>query len=318
MKSHALAEKYEINRLPDGGTEFSMTSETGVIKQVCYNIFEGIDLIYNEIKSMKDFVCIPQKNGRIIEIDYCKEGRLEHCEGGELFYISSGDISIHKLGRELCEDKYPTGRYQGITIQLDLDKTPHCFSEVLEDVTVQPERLAEKFRLNKQIFYVLRQFPNIQHIFSELYNIPDAIRKGYLKLKTLEILLFLSAIEPEKCRAEQRSFPAAKEELAKKISAYICDNLSKEITVLSLAERFSVSEYSIKTAFRDVYGMTAAEYIRTQRMNKAAVLLSTSDITVLEAAAQTGYENGSKFAAVFRKTMGMSPSTYRNSHYRKS
>lgn len=318
MKKHPINGKYEIDNLADGATIFSMKSASGEVTQICHNIFSGINVIYNDIQLKNDFACVPQKNGRIIEIDYCKEGRLEHCEGGKLFYVSSGDISIHKLDRELCEDKYPTGRYQGITIQLDLDKTPYCFSGVPEDVAVQPERLAEKFRLNKQMFYVLRQFPNIQHIFSELYNIPDAIRKGYLKLKTLEILLFLSAIEPEKCRAEQRSFPAAKEELAKKISAYICDNLSREITVLSLAERFSVSGYSIKTAFRDVYGMTAAEYIRTQRMNKAAVLLSTSDITVLEVAAQTGYENGSKFAAVFRKTMGMSPSTYRNSHYRKS
>ena len=317
MKKHHVIGKYEIKNLADGGIIFSMKSDSGEVMQTCYNVFSGINVIYNDIRLKNSFACKPEKNGRFIEINYCQKGRLEHCAGDELFYISSGDISIHKPVSEMYEEKYPTGHYQGITIQLDLDRTPHCFSEILEDITIQPEQLAEKFRLNEQRFYIMRQFPNIQHIFSGFYDIPDGIRKGYLKVKALELLLFLSTIKPEKIKPEQRSFTAAKEELARKISAYICDNLSEQITLLSLSERFSVSEYSIKTAFRDVYGMTAAEYIRTQRMNKAAVLLSTSDITVLEAAAQTGYENGSKFAAVFRKTMGMTPCAYRRSHYRK-
>ena len=48
-------------------------------------------------------------------------------------------------------------------------------------------------------------------------------------------------------------------------------------------------------------------------MNQAAVLLKTKrDMSVAEISGCVGYDSPSKFAIVFRKVMGMSPTEYRN------
>ena len=47
------------------------------------------------------------------------------------------------------------------------------------------------------------------------------------------------------------------------------------------------------------------------KMHGAAVLLRTTDRTVLDIAGQFGYDNGSKFARAFRDVIGVSPAAYR-------
>ena len=51
------------------------------------------------------------------------------------------------------------------------------------------------------------------HIFAELYSVPEAIRKGYFKVKILELLLFLSAF-PVQAAQPQHSYPQAQVQLA--------------------------------------------------------------------------------------------------------
>ena len=43
--------------------------------------------------------------------------------------------------------------------------------------------------------YVIPGEPAIEHIFSELYNVPVKIKKDYFKIKVLELLLYLDALE---------------------------------------------------------------------------------------------------------------------------
>ena len=76
---------------------------------------------------------------------------------------------------------------------------------------------------------------------------------------------------------------------------------------------FHVSQTVLKGAFKGVYGVPVYSYMRTQKMQSAALLLKQTDLPVMEIAGRSGYDNGSKFAAAFRDIMGMSPNEYRNS-----
>ena len=58
-------------------------------------------------------------------------------------------------------------------------------------------------------------------------------------------------------------------------------------------------------------GQNISVYLRETRMKKAAELLSTTKLSVAEAAEQVGYINQSKFASVFKKQFGLSPLEYR-------
>ena len=53
---------------------------------------------------------------------------------------------------------------------------------------------------------------DVEHIFSELYAVPAGIRRGYFKVKVLELLLFLSALD---VAHEKHGYTAAQVRLAR-------------------------------------------------------------------------------------------------------
>ena len=61
------------------------------------------------------------------------------------------------------------------------------------------------------------------HIFSELYSVPEGIRKGYFKVKILELLLFLSAF-PIQAAQPQHGYSLSQVQLAEQIGAYLLEN----------------------------------------------------------------------------------------------
>ena len=66
--------------------------------------------------------------------------------------------------------------------------------------------LAEKF-CDRSGYFAARSSARVEHIFSELYQVPEAFRMGYFKVKILELLLFLSALE---LPAGRRSYSGAR------------------------------------------------------------------------------------------------------------
>ena len=158
--------------------------------------------------------------------------------------------------------------------------------------------------------YITRSNESIEHIFSELYSVPGEIKKGYLKVKILELLLFLSAMEPEAAE-ETKMVSAAHARLAKDICRYLTERMDRKVTLDMLAETFHVSATLIKNCFKDVYGVSVYSYIRTQKMEKAAVMLRETEMQITEIAGALGYDNSSKFAKAFKDVKGVTPGVYR-------
>ena len=102
-------------------------------------------------------------------------------------------------------------------------------------------------------------------------------------------------------------------EIAKRAAQILSDDLRQHIPVRQIAERFSVSETSLKNYFRGVYGQNISTWLREIRMNEAARLLSDTKRPIAEISEQVGYSNQGKFAAVFKKQFGLSPLEYRRS-----
>ena len=92
-------------------------------------------------------------------------------------------------------------------------------------------------------------------------------------------------------------------EIAKRAAQILSDDLRQHIPVRQIAERFSVSETSLKNYFRGVYGQNISTWLREIRMNEAARLLSDTKRPIAEISEQVGYSNQGKFAAVFKKAV---------------
>ena len=119
---------------------------------------------------------------------------------------------------------FPTGHYHGITVTIDPDAAPECLSCFLQDVNVCPSAIIERFCSDSN-YFTARSSPQVKHIFSELYSVPENVRKGYFKVKILELLLFLSSLpaDPPKKSGYTRSQIA----LAQQVCAYLSENCER-------------------------------------------------------------------------------------------
>ena len=299
----------EIMRREDDCTVYRLTNDSGDVVMTSFDVFPGIHLIYNDVHIQR---CEIERTdiGDIIEINHCREGRIE-CEFRDEFcYLSQGDVSISRKKDAGHDSYFPGSHYHGISIMIDVERTPDCFSCFLKDVEVRPSVLIDKFCSGDTCF-VMRAKPELEHVFSELYSVPESIRKGYFKVKVLEILLFLSGIDPHDEQSERISIPKSKVVLAKRICRYLTEHMDSRFTVDQLSECFHVSGTQIKSSFKSVYGTSMYSFVRTQKMQEAALMLKRSNRTILDIAGQFGYDNASKFSKAFQTVMGMAPSEYR-------
>ena len=279
----------------------------GSVLRTCYPVFPGIRLLYNDVHAA---ACTVERlpHTRVLEIDHCREGRVEHQEGESSTFLAPGDLSVRCRDAGAHVSRFPTGHYHGITVSIDLDAAPRCLSCLMEDVEVEPRQLAEKFCPAGRSF-TARSSPRVAHVFSELYEVPPEIRRGYCKVKVLELLLFLRGLPLPR---EEGRYTAAQVALARQVSDYLLAHAEQRPTIQELAERFRTSPTQLKNSFRGVFGMSPAAYIRAQKMHRAAALLRETDRTVLDIAGSFGYDNGSKFAKAFRDVIGVSPNAYRS------
>lgn len=311
LEQHLEGENITVTHPAPGCSVCRIASDEGSIDLTIYDVFPGICLIYNDVHIPRCTVTINHPVGNIVEIEHCREGRIECRDGDHYFYLAQGDISIRKkygTGREL---EFPLSHYHGLAILIDLDKVPKCLGCLLDGVDIEPAHLVERFRLEEHHHIALRQLPNIEHIFSELYTVPESVRKGYQKVKVLEILLFLSSLEPKRDEQKCSRFSRKQVNLAKAVAAFLAEHLNDHITIEELAARFDTSPTQLKASFRGVYGTSVQAYQREQKMRAAARMLLTTNMSVQEIAGQFGYANSSKFSAAFQRVLGMTPNKYR-------
>lgn len=274
-----------------------------------YAVFPGITLIFNRFAECAGGD-LPGGGAGILMIDHCRGGRVEYAAGGALCFLAAGDLLISQPETSARAAGFPQRCYDGITIRIDVAAAPACLSCLLDDVEVSPAHLAEKFCGGGRTF-VARSDASIEHIFSELYAVPPEIRKGYFKVKILELLLFLRALDVKKNETDTHILSPSQLALAREVCAYLTARMDERITLDMLARAFHVSGTSIKNSFKAVYGTSLYAYIRAQKMQAAAKRLAETERSVLEIAGDFGYDNASKFAKAFRDAFGVTPGEYR-------
>nr|WP_303664334.1 AraC family transcriptional regulator [Ruminococcus bromii] len=306
---------YGMIQTVEHGESFSIyrsQDSTGDCEITVYPVFSGIELVYYDVHMQSCDINLA-KGREMLIITHCQEGRIEfEYKNGEYLYLASGDLSIQKNTENIRHRYCPLSHYHGVSVAIDMNRVPRCFSCILDDVFVSPEELEMKFCSEKP-YSIMRENISIEHIFSELYSVPENIRKGYHKVKVLELLLFLSGLEYKGESEERRYFSRSQVTAAKEAKKYLLAHLDEHITITELADMLGISSTSLKICFKGVYGDTINGYITNCKMQKAASLLKSTDKSVLEIAGIVGYNNGSKFAGAFRRVMNKSPNEYRKS-----
>lgn len=99
--------------------------------------------------------------------------------------------------------------------------------------------------------------------------------------------------------------------IVKEAKTLIMNDLTRRITAKEMADRFGISESSFKLYVKGILGDSYLSYFQKKRMEKAAELLESTSLKVIEIANAVGYENQGKFARVFAEQYGVSPLEFR-------
>lgn len=288
---------------------FHLKNESGVGDITLYHVFPGIELVYND---MHMAYCNKEQKpaSDVMEINYCREGRSECLFGEhEYCYMSAGDLSFCSLQENSHQSEFPTAHYHGITVTVDFSGITDEMEKVLELLAVDLQRIRELAQM--QDFTIIRANQTIEHIFSELYTVPEKLRQGYIRVKVLEILLVLTGLELQMKPSDHAHFSEVQIRVIKEIHAFLVEHFEEHYTIDELSERFEMSPTVMKKCFKGVYGDSIYSYMKTYRLQVAERLLKESDLTVGEIAAKAGYLNPNKFTSAFRAEYGMPPTAYR-------
>ena len=230
-------------------TVYRLGGADGEVVQTVFPVFPGIEIVYHDVHAT---ACAMQRTRApgCLEIHHCREGRIAYPYGDACFFLSPGDLAIVRRSAAAAPARFPTGHYHGITVSIDPARAPDCLSCFLEDVEVRPSALIEKFCADSACF-VTRSSQGVAHIFAELYSVPEAIRKGYFKVKILELLLFLSAF-PVQAAQPQHSYPQAQVQLAEQIGAYLLENTERRRVDAQLGALLPQLRYPARVRQRDL------------------------------------------------------------------
>ncbi|MEK8208687.1 helix-turn-helix domain-containing protein [Paenibacillus sp. FSL L8-0696] len=103
-------------------------------------------------------------------------------------------------------------------------------------------------------------------------------------------------------------------QIIKQIKDYTAKNYSDtELTLYRVAEQVERPEKYISQLFKEVTGVNFSDHLIKVRMDQAIILLKENGLTVDEIAVRVGYNSSHSFRRAFKRLMGVSPSTYRQS-----
>lgn len=88
-------------------------------------------------------------------------------------------------------------------------------------------------------------------------------------------------------------------------------NYSSPPNIKSLSKMVFLNEQKLKAGFSKHYHMSIGEYTNHIRMNVAANLLSTTDLSIKDISCKLGYIYSANFSKMFKKTYGKTPLKFR-------
>lgn len=248
-----------------------------------------------------------------IEFNYVIEGSIVMEIGTQRIEVQAGEavmINGNEIHSGYCE-KEAHCRMFGIIFKLDMlgsQEPDVCQSKYLEHF------LCGHYQFPSHI----PNKPGWQaKVIAEMERIVVTYRQqnfGYewrIKSGLFSILAEIIANKAFLTRNEQSVMPSERLERFQKSISYIQEHYIGKITVDDLARAAGISVDHFYKFFKQISGETPMTYVNRHRTRIAANLLKYTDLSVLNVALQSGFDNVSYFIKTYKKYTGLTPSAWR-------
>lgn len=148
---------------------------------------------------------------------------------------------------------------------------------------------------------------NSEKLMNEIIDTCKA-NKNPKEYKTETAPLFLRLVQ---LLAENKNKAFVKPSPVEKIRLYIDRNITKHLTIDTLAEKFSYSKEHIIRTFSALYGITPHKYIVQAKIRSAMIMLKAENISIEAISEKLSFSDPRHFSSLFLKHVGCRPSAYR-------
>jgi AraC family transcriptional regulator, transcriptional activator of the genes for pyochelin and ferripyochelin receptors len=237
-----------------------------------------------------------------LEIIYGNKKRIFHNTSG----MAMSFFGNHKV---TCAHKIsPNKPLQSISVFTkieNLNMLPKQESEVFAEYLHQLIHPQDDFVAGPH-FYMTPDMQNAVHkILSNQYV--GSTRMMFLKSQVTELLShffgLLAGVD-----TDEKGIKACDKEKLYHAKDILSKNIDAPPSLHELSKLIGLNSFKLKKNFKELFGVPVFKYLQNERLNKAHELLSSSDMSIQEAAWFVGYESLSSFSSAFLKKFGFRPS----------
>lgn len=204
----------------------------------------------------------------------------------------------------------PAEGFRTVSIRFD----PGVAEEYFDGGSALPHKACEILKRVRENVGITRLSPmapaaaaRLKSMFTTGYG--GAARRLYLESCVLELL----ADQIGGSAREEEDFSSVQPHHRERVTAardYLDINFRNPPTIAELAKIVGTNEFTLKRAFKEVFGTTLFSHVSQRRMEQAELLLRRG-MTVSMVAQEVGFECVRSFSASFRRQVGQSPSSVR-------
>ena len=254
------------------------------------------------------FIRFPRHTHDYIEAVYMCAGKTVHIINGKGTVLGEGELLF--LGRGASHEILPAGEGD---IAVNFIIQPAFFDKTLE--LLGGERTPVKSLLISSLFdreshgYLHFKVSGVLTIQNLVENLLWALLNGApddgAVNRVTMALLFMQLID----RSDTLVYESREEEAILKVLRYIEDNY-RDASLKSVANILHYDFYWLSHEIKNRTGKTYTEHLQEKRLSQAALLLSSTTLSVEEVALAVGYENKSYFHRIFTERFGSTPRKY--------
>jgi len=242
------------------------------------------------------------------EIFYFISGRASYLVEGNVYKLVPGSIMIMRSGefhKIVIEDDQP---YERMALHFDADLSlPIDNNNILLSAFEDRELGVGNYFSPSDI--------SIGHIYDCLKSIDLAPEESEMRriaiTSNLFAILYEIKLAFDKRIKNQESQAKPVRQLSNEIISYINANISRELSLELLSERFFISKNHLNRIFKNATGVTVWEYIKLKRliMARNSILSGSSAIAACQS---SGFNDYSAFYRAYKERFGVSPKQIQN------
>jgi len=244
-------------------------------------------------------------------LHYMRAGRIEHQVAGQRCDTRPGMVCLIDRSHGFITRNCTQQPAEVWWVAFDGRDLPHLFTEL---------------RADREPLFKVADRALMESTFERLIDLVRTRAPGHEPREFAALAALLAELfvvrDYEQLPAPGKIFPTSKtsgltsgggglSDAVRKSIDYVARGYRRQLTLNHLADAAGLSVRQFSRVFRSEMGLTPMQYLRRYRVERACVLLETSDYPMEQIADLVGANTQSHFAYLFRQTVGYSPSAHR-------